>query len=316
MLPFPSRVTSRLPCDKKYTEAVMISLCLLTCWRAVHTIFRAWPKPFTKTLSPNSRNTMFSAFTQAVSTALIFATAAVDGFVPIVQPRCAPNTSSSLTFRNEIVAKATGKEGSTIAPVSPIDADTSPVRKILVQNFVSQKQLVAGKETAATSLVTETNRSPRKIVGRKSITTAAAELALFVYVGIELTLHGCAFFFVHEATKLFNIYFDTMLFSYLSWTKKGETDQKLYTFFAIQHLFFLAVKFVSPSLYLLIFETKHMIPALYYMATFFECVAYVNVLIQVAMRNIPTMRIRQEVMEWFHQWRGWGRQKDVPRIAF
>jgi len=121
---------------------------------------------------------------------------------------------------------------------------------------------------------------------------AAAELALFVYVGIELTLHVCAFFFVNEATKLFNIYFDTILFSYLSWTKKGETDQKLYTFFAIQHLFFLFVKFVSPSLYLQIFETKHMIPVLYYMATLFECVAYVNMMIQMAMRNIPTILTR------------------------
>ena len=271
----------------------MISLFLLQCcWniiceRSYH--FPNLAKTFHKTLTHNSRNIMFAVFTIALFTTV----------------RRVPNTSSSLTFRNEIVAKAIGKEGSTIAPVSPTDANASPVRKILVNNFVPRKQIVTGKEAAATNLVMETNLSPRKMVAKKSITAATAELALFVYVGIELTLHGCAFFVVHEATKLFNIYFDTMLFSYLSRTKHGETDQKLYTFFATQHLFFLAVKFIAPSLYLQIFETKRTIPVLYYMATLFECVAYIKILIQVAMRNLPTMRVsRQAVMEWYQKWRG------------
>ena len=128
------------------------------------------------------------------------------------------------------------------------------------------------------------NGTANRLVSKKSTKfnwTMAKKLLVTLYVSAELILHGLAFVTVNDLTKNYNIFFDTVLFSYLSLSRKrcGKQDYKLYSLFALEHIIFLAIKVVSPSLYLEIFATKETIPLLYNTATFVECVAYSKVLV-------------------------------------
>jgi len=132
--------------------------------------------------------------------------------------------------------------------------------------------------------VDRTLRTANRLVSKKSTKfnwTMAKKILLAFYVSVELILHGLAFFTVNDMTKNYNIFFDTILFSYLSLSRKrcGKHDYNLYSLLALEHIIFLAIKVVSPSLYLVIFVTKDTMPLLYNTATFVECVAYSKVLV-------------------------------------
>lgn len=121
----------------------------------------------------------------------------------------------------------------------------------------------------------------RPVSTLKKFNWVRKKLLIALYLSAELTLHGVAFFTVNELTKNINIYFDTILFSYLSLSRKrhGKRDYKLYSLLALEHILFLVIKVINPSIYLEIFVTKQTIPFLYYAATFVECAAYMKVLL-------------------------------------
>lgn len=163
--------------------------------------------------------------------------------------------------------------------LDPTSITKMPTKRIVVKKFVPTKDPAT---TVADTKVSAIGKMASFVNGSQKV----HQLFLTAIISIELALHACSFSFVHEITKMVNIYFDTMLFSYLSWKKRGRKDHKFYTFFAIEHIVFLFMKFTVPSLYLQIFETKSKIPGLYYTATLVECAAYIKVLVEFVMSAI------------------------------